>query len=101
MAKRRFTNGKKTESTLWILPNAIKYLALCRLVFQKLELGLSVRYLCTIDAVVQLLLAPTFTPTPVSPSPCRGSGGGGGKGEGDKEFVSGREKHCLIPQPQK
>ena len=82
MAKRRFTNGKKTESTLWILPDAIKYLALCRVVFQKLELGLSVRYLCTIDAVVQLLLAPTFTPPRVSPAPCGGCGGGGVWGRG-------------------
>lgn len=57
----------KRESSLRILPDAIKYLALWRLVFQKLELGLSVRYLCTIDAVFQLLLGrphPSVSPPP-------------------------------------
>lgn len=64
----------KGESSLRILSDAIKYLALCRLVFQKLDLGLSVWYLCRIDAVGQLLLGrPALLP--VAPPPWRGGGG--------------------------
>lgn len=65
----------KGESSLRILSDAIKYLALCRLVFQKLDLDLSVWYLCRIDAVGQLLLGrPALLP--VAPPPWRGRGGG-------------------------
>lgn len=73
----------KGESSLRILSDAIKYLALCRLVFQKLDLGLSVWYLCRIDAVGQLLLGrPALLP--VAPPPWRGRGGALGEWEGDK-----------------
>lgn len=83
----------KGESSLRILSDAIKYLALCRLVFQKLDLGLSVWYLCRIDAVGQLLLG---RPALSLSLHLHGRRGALGEGEGDKEFVSGREKHCFL-----
>lgn len=79
----------KRKSSLQLLPEAIKYLALCRLVFQKPELGLSISVgsLCTIDAVVRLLPSSLCLSASVQMEV-----EGMGDWEGDKEFVSGRGK---------